>query len=984
MEDGRLTVMGRRNSGSVHVDGRKSMKLDSRNSASAMVPSPMMRHGKTLPIGRDEDQGKRSDGSRPTIVLVCCEPIARAARWLCETKEFTLLTTFLTIYALVGDDIRLMCTRKSADSAFDIITLVAMSVFMLDILCNAIGKDDYLLSFLFILDMVSTSTMFLDLTWVADSLQSDEEDLDHLRGSRTARMGAKAGRVVRVIRLVRILKLYKAIYEANSGKMSNDTRDEDDDWGDADLEKKDFHEPTGVQEQTLVGKKLAQLTIRRVICLVLLMMLILPLLRVELTERLPLSASYGADRVMQTYSKMVMETDIPGISGVVQNYNHTRDRLLYERALLKYIYHHNWFTAKLDSCPQRSSTCPLEYWQHVFWVGIAANDEKLLKKHAKLAQVRQSTFEQWAKQLVNERTMYTYGDLPEKVEQLIVAPWNELCVSSSGAQRMGLSLLKRAVTKKDYPYVEVKHPINCPDDLRRVERLVYQPLLNEKSDWRFLFYFDARSLSVSASIYSILVTVFVCISLCTAAMFFTTDANRLVLNPVESMIAKVRIIRNNPLCAIRIADEDFRVSEAKKAIEEKEARRERRRKSDRLGRIAFYVKNWLLCRKPVEATNEEDPMETVILESTIIKLGSLLALGFGEAGALIIGQNIGGVDSAMVDPMVPGRPVDCIMGVISISDFETLTEVLQGKVVQFVNQVAEIVHGVVDEFHGAVNKNDGDTFLTIWRTTDMEDIKVKRQADMSMTTVARIIALASRSPVLAAYRKHPGLQYRIDNYRVNLTCGLHFGWSIEGAVGSEFKIDASYMSPNVSTAEAIEQLTRIYGVTVLVSHSVVDICSQDMASKCRLIDRVKLDGWTFFLELFTIDLDHMILTVEPPQPQPVWNTRQRFRARQLLDQEKNARWNDRFNMAIYFQTNPDIAAMRFRYTLEFIHVFNNGLQNYLEGEWAVAERLLRRASTLLGVEDGPSLALLRYMDRYNYRAHPEWCGVRDICRDELT
>ena len=30
--------------------------------------------------------------------------------------------------------------------------------------------------------------------------------------------------------------------------------------------------------------------------------------------------------------------------------------------------------------------------------------------------------------------------------------------------------------------------------------------------------------------------------------------------------------------------------------------------------------------------------------------------------------------------------------------------------------------------------------------------------------------------------------------------GLHLGWAIEGAIGSKFKIDASYLSPNVNIA----------------------------------------------------------------------------------------------------------------------------------------------------------------------------------------
>merc|ERR1719379_3231637 len=49
-------------------------------------------------------------------------------------------------------------------------------------------------------------------------------------------------------------------------------------------------------------------------------------------------------------------------------------------------------------------------------------------------------------------------------------------------------------------------------------------------------------------------------------------------------------------------------------------------------------------------------LETKILENTIIKLGSLLAIGFGEAGTEIIGQNLG-EDNETVNAMIPGRKV---------------------------------------------------------------------------------------------------------------------------------------------------------------------------------------------------------------------------------------------------------------------------------------------------------------------------------------
>ncbi len=47
--------------------------------------------------------------------------------------------------------------------------------------------------------------------------------------------------------------------------------------------------------------------------------------------------------------------------------------------------------------------------------------------------------------------------------------------------------------------------------------------------------------------------------------------------------------------------------------------------------------------------------------------------------------------------------------------------------------------------------------------------------------------------------------------------GLHIGWAIEGAIGSEFKIDASYLSPNVNLASRLEAACKQYGVPILVS-----------------------------------------------------------------------------------------------------------------------------------------------------------------------
>ena len=47
-----------------------------------------------------------------------------------------------------------------------------------------------------------------------------------------------------------------------------------------------------------------------------------------------------------------------------------------------------------------------------------------------------------------------------------------------------------------------------------------------------------------------------------------------------------------------------------------------------------------------------------------------------------------------------------------------------------------------------------------------------------------------------------------SDFKVKMGFGLHFGWAIEGAIGSEHKIDASYLSPNVNIASRLEAATK--------------------------------------------------------------------------------------------------------------------------------------------------------------------------------
>jgi class 3 adenylate cyclase len=82
----------------------------------------------------------------------------------------------------------------------------------------------------------------------------------------------------------------------------------------------------------------------------------------------------------------------------------------------------------------------------------------------------------------------------------------------------------------------------------------------------------------------------------------------------------------------------------------------------------------------------------------------------------------------------------------------------------------------------------------------------------------------------------------MPDYKVKMGFGLHQGWAIEGAIGSSFKIDASYLSPNVNMAARLEAATKQYGVPLLVSGALHDCFSEDIKMLCREIDTVTVKG----------------------------------------------------------------------------------------------------------------------------------------------
>lgn len=171
------------------------------------------------------------------------------------------------------------------------------------------------------------------------------------------------------------------------------------------------------------------------------------------------------------------------------------------------------------------------------------------------------------------------------------------------------------------------------------------------------------------------------------------------------MIERVNQITNDPLSAVHEEEERLLIEALRHGFGDDE---------DFISDLDSDVEE-----KAKEKCEEKHLMETDILEQTLYKLGALMAIGYGEAGSRMIGENMSKGD--YINPLLPGNKIIAIFGFCDIRKFTNATEILCQAVMIFVNEIGHICHGIVDRYSGAANKNIGDAFLFVWKLEE-EDL----------------------------------------------------------------------------------------------------------------------------------------------------------------------------------------------------------------------------------------------------------------------
>eukprot|EP00929_Paragymnodinium_shiwhaense_P110042 TRINITY_DN7672_c0_g1_i5.p1 TRINITY_DN7672_c0_g1~~TRINITY_DN7672_c0_g1_i5.p1 ORF type:complete len:1178 (+),score=265.52 TRINITY_DN7672_c0_g1_i5:139-3672(+) len=1003
----------------------------------------------------------------PDRTCYCLQRFVELNNKLIQSARFSFLTSLLTVYALFGDDLRLALTHKDLDPIFDVLTIWCLLVFTVEVFANSCAKPGYFLGFFFVLDTVSTATLVLDLTMVSTALfcaVSAEED-DSVRTSRAGRAGARASRTVRIIRLLRLLRLWSRFTQAleeraaRARQAARQAAEENAEPGaSTEGEEGDAMSMTMTAVNTMMaassstgkddavtstptksasddetesrlGKKLADLTTRRVIILVLVMLFFMPLfttngLVMDMSD-FQHSASLGSGLVYERLRSWCSLREQPAdvlpwcLQGFPEqeagsNVSVTRQRHLraeYEWHLLTFIHNQRlntgdvlwslcWVGMKSSSLIQAamaggvdSAAAKQQEANYISEMAGLGQNRYVGDKHTKVVPV-----EDWDELHSNPRWAFSAQPLAQRTKNALVNPWLETCQGHHGV----------ALSTK----ISARQPRHCSitRDLRCSEVHYVFPATGtniEDDHLSIMFAFDRRQQTQMAARLNMVQTLFLILTVGVSSVLFAADADHLLNNPIKRMVQRMEIIKEDPFAAMRLGDQAYRSEEIEQAkLKEKLATK---------GRFDKFMAKF--HRK------DSQPVETVILEKTIIRMGGYLIYAFTEVGAPVVSRTIQpSQERVEIEPFMPGVLGDAIIASVGIQDFNTVLTALSENAIQFVNLVAEHVHGQANEYHGVPNMTKGGgEFVLVWRpaptltcegflTEEMlqgfEEAFERRArereecANMAIIAMLRTLVAIEKAEVFVQYQNHPAIRGRLPHYKVDLRCALHCGNIAECTIGSTYKLDVAYCSQAVKVPTKLGEAARHYSARLLLTHQMVSFLSEKMQSLCRLIDHVSIVGHKAPFRLFTIDLD---LDAVGGVLTNLWDrlpyVKNRFKMRQIRELGKLEKLAESYSVWQEFQNDADLGRMRNVFSADFFLRFSTGYRNYEAGQWRAARDMLvtchfqsedlKADEYSLAVheadwpEDGATVALLHFMQQTDYVPPKDWRGYRRLVTEPV-
>lgn len=951
-----------------------------------------------------------------------------------DSYVFIGLMMILTLYVLFISDLDEAFMSSDADSPIDITLSFALFCFTTEIVLASMAQKDYLLSFFFWLDFISTISIIQDIDFIFAPLVNAFTDNSGNNSSKTKNIvrTVSAGRVtrvlriVRIIRLIRIVKLYKATIQSREAiKKKQKARER--------MLKKEtivkreviMEKPSNASDVTLAPAIKVTNNLNSPLPIIMESPEIAPQKKLNIFSKkqrntittAPIEPqividSKQTEKPINIFKNLGMKLQSEANQGSTSKSNsepEVEQELVKETNISKVIsesitkkliililglilglsiinedmylsetpdysnYLGNFFDAnRLMLFNKTNQTISRDF---------VSTDFDLVLFHA---DVEQANFDKIQYDDTNMTEVQPLADSSFYSLNQSNPPVN---ITANGTVTNNNDTLIYLMLKSISIGIDTPFPIiniTYYNDLIFVDS--YVSITPFRSNEVSVYVSDDQNIVIYYSIYvdevlkaelNIGKTLFIMLIIVAGAVIFEKDTRDLILDPLEVMIEIVEMVENDPIVAKSAENLKQGIKSQVLKNDEAQSATEKKKRSKKIVNSEKY--------------------EVKMIENSIIKISSLLAICFGEAGGDIIKQNLEkGKD---FNPMLEGRKKQAIFGFCDIRQFPSVNDALQERTMIFVNQISEIVHSSVDRFGGATNKNIGDAYLSAWRfikevknnkgNKEYTEIKVEKDdkdiqfiADQAVLGFLQVIIRINSEEEILAYKEDTAIinHPELVNYKVKMGFGLHVGWAIEGAIGSTYKIDASYLSPNVNISARLEAATKQYGVLFLISGELYDLCSDQIKEICRLIDIVAVKGSINPIRLYTIDVN--IYNLPKVGKKSITSAKKRYELFMKIKEKLHFQAGGKYNFVNYVLSNKCFKRLlRLKRNPNFLPVYENGIREYIAGNWEQAEIYLKQ-SLELDPSDGPAKTIYAYLESQNFKAEKEgdnmWRGFRSL------
>ena len=888
------------------------------------------------------------------------EPIIKPLqkRTFTNRSLYLIIQLIIIIFILLENDLKCILTKKSADLIFSILVIIAIIYYIIEITLFSIMLEEYFLSYFFWLNILSIIVTIFDLHWIFNAIldsvgggdaKNTPEEYAKIKWAKI-QVSKRIIKIIKIIQIVRIVKLYDIL--KHLVKVFETKKEE----------KKMKHIIEEKKMKNILDGKKTDLKNKRI----------------------------SINRVIKEKPSESMESegDISPLPKI---------------KLSKGFSFKNFYeTAKLESKKSLEEMSLIKN-SEILEICINSGDDNRIQKTTIERDSNESNnqpiFRKKNEENKDEKKLSQILLNISIQKHMILIIIEIICfvllnpsnyIEKKNSTEIGLKIFNEFTSENDDEfnyyfdfYLEKHNNIKTPiiflkigqkeygnfDDIKKFradEIVTYREkcteLNNDINTYNCYVVLDYTYLNKLVCLFNILKIILTSILLYFGILSISKDLSEMVFDPTDEMLERVKIYTDNPLEAIK---------EEEKKI----------------------VSKLINKRKNVQVLDEEKKnilLETELLEKTISKLGTLLAVFLGNAGAEIISQNMKEDSSGDVNPMIPGKKVCAIYGLCDIRNFTAITEILQEKVMVFVNDIAEIVHHTAFEYGGNANKNIGDAFLMVWTIDNKftytskinNELKVyncdqvNQICDMALISILKIFVAMEKSKEIKKIKNLEKIHDKFGKNAIKIGFGVNLGWSIEGAIGSNFKLDASYLSPTINMAFVSEEKTKEYGVDVVMTDKFVENLSEEAQKTVRILDIDNTGGEP--VGYYTLDFDTENLSEDEMDEN---ENDEESKNKSISEMKRFKRFKKMFQKTINyenatsipvkkhfwkeFEGEKDWEKLRMDFNDEFYKYYNSGFDEFKFGDWSEAKQLLTRALKIKD-DDKPTQRLLNIMKKYNY------------------